>query len=1124
MKKSILILLTLAIFISSVLAQSPDKMSYQAVIRKQNNNLVTNKTIGMRIGILQCTVSGTAVYVETHSPTTNDNGLVTLEIGSGTVVSGIFDTIDWTNGPYFIKTETDANGGTNYTITGTSQLLSVPYALYAKTSGSSIPGPQGITGSTGATGIQGMTGATGAVGSTGATGAIGLQGIAGTTGMTGATGVVGSTGATGPQGIAGATGMTGATGDIGSTGATGAIGLQGITGTTGMTGATGAVGSTGATGPIGLQGITGTTGMTGATGAIGSPGNAGITGPTGANGIQGQTGATGLIGLQGNTGPTGNTGMTGATGAIGPTGIAGITGLTGASGIQGQTGATGSTGLIGLQGITGNTGAIGNTGATGATGPTGDDGDFADGGEAGGANRSLGNTDNYTLGFKTNNSTRLYITNDGKVGIGTNNPGRKLDIEGNISLSNGSGQDRKIWMDGTVGDAHMGLDYNGDFSIGTDPTVNWRYDVGDYLNIRTYDIGWKDRFYLANNGNIGLGTTIPKNKLDIEGGTVIGATYSGTNTAPTNGLLVEGNVGIGTTNPNAKLDLGTGYGASGEKFLIYNDDNSGPLAGTKMGFYFDRFYLQNNMTMVFTTATAFPGSFIFASKDNANTTLVPRLTILGQSGNVGIGTTNPTAKLDVIGVIKATGGSSTDWNSKLSVEIDGDTTNEIQTLSINTNQLTISSTGGNTVNLPVADGSETKVTSSANITITGLGTTAFPYIVNSTAGTTPGQMNYWNGTAWVTVTSGQPGQFLQLSAANVPMWVGATFPTLTTTTASLITTTTAKCGGNVTSDGGATITSRGICWGTTTNPLVTGSHTSDGTDTGVFTSSITGLAANTLYYVRAYASNSAGTAYGNEVSFITLAITTTAASSITANTVQSGGNVISDGGATIISRGVCWGTTTNPLVSGSHTSDGTGTGVFTSNITGLVANTLYYVRAYATNSLGTAYGNEVSFTTPIVYIGDIYQGGKVAYILQAGDPGYDVNVQHGFIAATTDQGILNTWYNGTYTTTGATGTALGTGSANTTAIIASQGNTGTYAAKICRDYTGGGYSDWYLPSRDELNKLYLNKIAIGGFADALYWSSTEYNISNAWYYHLNSGNSSNYNKNYTGKVRAVRTF
>ena len=153
MKKAILILLTLTIFISSALAQSPEKMSYQAVIRKQNNNLVTNKTIGMRIGILQCTVSGTAVYVETHSPTTNDNGLVTLEIGSGTVVSGIFDTIDWTNGPYFIKTETDANGGTNYTITGTSQLLSVPYALYAKTSGSSIPGPQGITGSTGATGI-----------------------------------------------------------------------------------------------------------------------------------------------------------------------------------------------------------------------------------------------------------------------------------------------------------------------------------------------------------------------------------------------------------------------------------------------------------------------------------------------------------------------------------------------------------------------------------------------------------------------------------------------------------------------------------------------------------------------------------------------------------------------------------------------------------------------------------------------------------------------------------------------------------------------------------------------------------------------------------------------------------
>ncbi|MCF8298849.1 MAG: fibrobacter succinogenes major paralogous domain-containing protein [Saprospiraceae bacterium] len=234
-KLRIVLLITLAnLLISSAFAQSPEKMSYQAVIRKQNNNLVTNKTIGMRISILQGTVSGTAVYVETQAPTTNDNGLVTIEIGAGTVVSGNFSTIDWTNGPYFIKTETDANGGTTYTITGTSQLLSVPYAFYAKTSGSSIPGPtgatgdMGATGSTGATGLQGVTGSTG-IGNTGATGSTGTAGIQGITGPTG----LGMTGSTGPSGMAGATGAigsTGATGIAGATGATGAAGQDGVGG------------------------------------------------------------------------------------------------------------------------------------------------------------------------------------------------------------------------------------------------------------------------------------------------------------------------------------------------------------------------------------------------------------------------------------------------------------------------------------------------------------------------------------------------------------------------------------------------------------------------------------------------------------------------------------------------------------------------------------------------------------------------------------------------------------------------------------------------------------------------------------------------------------------------------
>lgn len=129
--------LTASLFVpQQIKAQSPpQKMSYQAVLRDGNNALIASTTVGMKISILQGSAMGgtVAVYVETQTPTTNINGLVSLEVGTGTVLTGTFSAIDWANGPFYIKTETDPTGGTNYTITGTSQLLSVPYAFYAKT-------------------------------------------------------------------------------------------------------------------------------------------------------------------------------------------------------------------------------------------------------------------------------------------------------------------------------------------------------------------------------------------------------------------------------------------------------------------------------------------------------------------------------------------------------------------------------------------------------------------------------------------------------------------------------------------------------------------------------------------------------------------------------------------------------------------------------------------------------------------------------------------------------------------------------------------------------------------------------------------------------------------------------
>lgn len=143
MKK--LLTLIAAVFISiNLFAQAPQKMSYQAVIRNSSNALVTNAPVKMRISILQASATGNAVYSELHSTTTNANGLVSIEIGGGTSPTGTFSSINWGNGTYFLKTETDPTNGSTYSIIGTSQLLSVPYAYFSKYSGS-LEYPDGIS-------------------------------------------------------------------------------------------------------------------------------------------------------------------------------------------------------------------------------------------------------------------------------------------------------------------------------------------------------------------------------------------------------------------------------------------------------------------------------------------------------------------------------------------------------------------------------------------------------------------------------------------------------------------------------------------------------------------------------------------------------------------------------------------------------------------------------------------------------------------------------------------------------------------------------------------------------------------------------------------------------------------
>lgn len=441
----------------------------------------------------------------------------------------------------------------------------------------------------------------------------------------------------------------------------------------------------------------------------------------------------------------------------------------------------------------------------------------------------------------------------------------------------------------------------------------------------------------------------------------------------------------------------------------------------------------------------------------------------------------------------------------------------------------------------------------------------------------------------------------------------AVLPTVTTNpTITDIGAATAVSGGNVTNDGGAPILARGVCWSTTANPTIAGSKTTDGTVTGAFVSNISGLTTGTLYYVRAYVTTVAGTAYGSQVSFTTTTptapiITTAPITTQTSTSGTSGGTIVSDGGSPVTISGICWSTTTGPTTADSKTTDGTTSGSFSSNATGLIAGTTYYIRAYATNGINTGYGNEINYTPvveglPVVttdpmvnLVGALAEGGGTivndggnaitdqglcwstsanptiasnfvsdsylatwawttyfckisgltvgttyhvrAYATNSAGTSYGSDITFVATAATIGQmvGNGNLWgmvysidgtgthgliadfgtinltdWGCTNSVTGATGIAIGTGSANSDAIIAdialnscvsANGPLG-FAPQMIKDFYG---PDWYLPSKDEFDLLWTNRVAAGlqdGFTNSssqTYWSSSEVDATKAWY-------------------------
>ena len=370
---------------------------------------------------------------------------------------------------------------------------------------------------------------------------------------------------------------------------------------------------------------------------------------------------------------------------------------------------------------------------------------------------------------------------------------------------------------------------------------------------------------------------------------------------------------------------------------------------------------------------------------------------------------------------------------------------------------------------------------------------------------TRGQMKVYNGYEWTDLTGAaaltNSISFGSISSSNI-----------SSSTASITT--------NINTDGGNTITSRGIVWNSSINPTIAlSTKTSSGTGTGTFTESITGLTASTVYYVRTYATNANGTVYGNETSFtttgVTPSLTTTAASSTTISSFTTGGTISNDGGNLVTYRGVCWSTSSNPTINDNRILSGTGTGTFTITLSNLNLATTYYVRSFATNSAGTAYGNERAITTSSLAVGTTYQGGKIAYIFQSGDLGYIAGEIHGFIIMEHKMGMTSVFgSDGTYYSDGGTTMAFGYGMQNTRSLAGKSWNN---FAKYIYNVSFHGYNDWYVPSYYEWNKIGPNWRYLG-IPNGYFHASSE-SGSNSYYFYSYE----NYGYLYTGVGNGSKT-
>lgn len=412
--------------------------------------------------------------------------------------------------------------------------------------------------------------------------------------------------------------------------------------------------------------------------------------------------------------------------------------------------------------------------------------------------------------------------------------------------------------------------------------------------------------------------------------------------------------------------------------------------------------------------------------------------------------------------------------------------------------------------------------------------------------------------------------FLAISLLLIISCKKSSIPGVTTMAVSRIQQTNAYSGGQVTSDGGAFVTARGVCWNTSVDPTIKNNKTSDTSNTGIFTSHIIGLTPKTLYYVKAYATNSEGTAYGDQTTFTTdevalPSLTTSGVKSVTLTSAVGGGDVSNDGGITVTARGVCWNTSGNPTIAESYTSDGDGKGIFSSTLTDLTLNSTYYVRAYATNSLGTAYGDQLSFTQmePVLdHDGNAYSVVGIGNQVWLGENLKTTTLNDGtaiqYVGSGGEWAVVSTpaycWYNNTELTYKQTYGALYNWYAVNTGILCPTGwhVPGTAEFTVLVAFLGGdqiaggklkeaGTSHWAAPNLGATNGSGFTALPGGGrytlnsqsgtFSDlgfsGYFWSATTTTGSSAAFsldlgYNQNLITKSEYSKNDGGAVRCIK--